>query len=528
MKRKIQSLVIVGLLLVIAIACQREERETLESKGISLEQAKAFFEKQETEKENNGIDFKITPKWDTFKEEEQEDDINFASVEVFVNDDTNTKAQAFFSKKEKEIQLKLYFTSNEKDNTQWIVITDANGLFQEAFIQKSKSSLFERKYKRRIVITIGSDPEMPYVGTDDPNIEMVDQYGMTIPSSKRYLYTYKLQGIVHTEMNVIRGVLNKRILDEKAIELSEVILNYYYNRHDREAKSSLNLARIRTFFNSQSSGINDFIHLERKKDRFKGVGGNNSNSNTKSDPYKGLIRRPDSIINKLTDPCARKLLSQMLATNTRINFLKSVNLKSHKRTFSEHIIDMFERSSETHLIFQNSNDTGNANGSTKGTTITLNNNYLKNATSLAIARTIIHEMVHAYLNATHRYRDGFKNKDFHKLLTDYFNDNKAKYSSDPKIHNRLHHEFMGQYIEAMAISLQQWDIRYGTRTDLGLDYYKALSYGGLFQTDANGTITTETDSFKELVPNAKDRQDIANKILNEQNNNGNAKGTKCK
>lgn len=79
---------------------------------------------------------------------------------------------------------------------------------------------------------------------------------------------------------------------------------------------------------------------------------------------------------------------------------------------------------------------------------------------------------------------------------------------------------MGQYVE--------WDIRYDTGTDLGFEYYRAQSYGGLFQTDANGTITTETDSFKELVPKSKDRQDIANKILNEQNNNGNAKGTKCR
>ncbi|MFJ1322552.1 hypothetical protein ACILDT_06020 [Capnocytophaga canis] len=80
----------------------------------------------------------------------------------------------------------------------------------------------------------------------------------------------------------------------------------------------------------------------------------------------------------------------------------------------------------------------------------------------------------------------------------------------------------------MAVSLQQWDIQYGTRRDLGFEYYKALSFGGLFQTDTNGTITTETDGFKELVPKPEDRQDIADKILNEQNNTRNAKGTKCK
>ena len=84
------------------------------------------------------------------------------------------------------------------------------------------------------------------------------------------------------------------------------------------------------------------------------------------------------------------------------------------------------------------------------------------------------------------------------------------------------------YVEAMAVSLQQWDIQYGTRRDLGFEYYKALSFGGLFQVDVNGKIVTETDSFKELVPKPEDRQDIADKILNEQNNTRNAKGTKCK
>ncbi|MDO4782280.1 MAG: hypothetical protein Q4A09_03565 [Capnocytophaga felis] len=86
---------------------------------------------------------------------------------------------------------------------------------------------------------------------------------------------------------------------------------------------------------------------------------------------------------------------------------------------------------------------------------------------------------------------------------------------------------MEQYVDAMAISLQQWDIRYGTGTDLGFDYYKALSFGGLFQVDEYGNITTETNSFKELVPKPEDRQDIADKILNEQNNTRNAKGSRC-
>ncbi|WP_392448257.1 SprT-like domain-containing protein [Capnocytophaga canis] len=240
---------------------------------------------------------------------------------------------------------------------------------------------------------------------------------------------------------------------------------------------------------------------------------------------KRKLDSKDHIIDELKNPCAKRILNQMRLDTGRINIanLMTPEIK-RQHNFSQMIIDLFEKSSQTHLTFTNGTTKNGANGSTSGTTITLNNNYLQTATQLAIARTIIHEMVHAYLNATYRNYSGFENKPFWFLLDDYFKKNKSKYKGA----NRLHHEFMKQYVEAMAFSLQQWDIQYGTRRDLGFEYYKALSFGGLFQTDENGTITTETDGFKELVPKPEDRQDIANKILNEQNNNGNAKGTKCR
>ncbi|MFK8285387.1 hypothetical protein [Capnocytophaga canis] len=72
---------------------------------------------------------------------------------------------------------------------------------------------------------------------------------------------------------------------------------------------------------------------------------------------------------------------------------------------------------------------------------------------------------------------------------------------------------MGQYVE--------WDIRYDTGTDLGFEYYKVLSFGGLVykKTDKDGNEITDgdgnpiyedTDSFKTLVPEEKDRNNIKN------------------
>lgn len=80
----------------------------------------------------------------------------------------------------------------------------------------------------------------------------------------------------------------------------------------------------------------------------------------------------------------------------------------------------------------------------------------------------------------------------------------------------------------MATSLQQWDMRYGSQMNLGFEYYRAMAFGGLFQIDGAGKISNETDIFKQLVPNLKDRQAIADKIFNEQKGNKDAKGTKCK
>ncbi len=235
----------------------------------------------------------------------------------------------------------------------------------------------------------------------------------------------------------------------------------------------------------------------------------------------------DKVEDRLTDKCAKNILNQMRSATGMKNFLNEAKLHGGRHNFSEMILDLFEKSSQTHLVFENGTIETGANGATKGTTIRLDNGYLRNATQLSIARTIIHEMVHAYLNVNY-YGYGNKeirNDNFYNLIDDYFRKNGVKYNSD---YGRLHHEFMGQYIDAMATSLQQWDMRYGSQADLGFEYYRAMAFGGLFQIDGAGKISNETDIFKQLVPNLKDRQAIADKIFNEQKGNKDAKGTKCK
>lgn len=57
-----------------------------------------------------------------------------------------------------------------------------------------------------------------------------------------------------------------------------------------------------------------------------------------------------------------------------------------------------------------------------------------------------------------------------------------------------------------------------------------MAFGGLFydkNPNPNIVELEETDSFKALVPNASDRQEIINIIKNEQDGNAHAEGTKC-
>lgn len=181
MKRKIQSLVIVGLLLVIAIACQREERETLESKGISLEQAKAFFEKQETEKENNGIDFKITPKWDTFKEEEQEEGKSFAFAQVTINNQNERKAEILFTKTGNNLESIIIAEHYVNDNLLFLISDLEGKIISINYPQKEKTTTPEGRVLNINMCIKGKGPCFNCYGC---NIYLVPVPG--IPGALRY------------------------------------------------------------------------------------------------------------------------------------------------------------------------------------------------------------------------------------------------------------------------------------------------------------------------------------------------------
>ncbi|MEN8702574.1 MAG: hypothetical protein ABF311_09895 [Polaribacter sp.] len=232
----------------------------------------------------------------------------------------------------------------------------------------------------------------------------------------------------------------------------------------------------------------------------------------------------EGILNKLTDNCAKDIFTELenvifedhpLKPEVQVPVSNPLTLN-----FSESILKLFNDSDNTHLIIQNG-DVGESNAKTIKYTITISENYLAKATELSIARTMIHESVHAYINGLY-YSSDFQSLSFGQKL--------RKYAEDKgyiAMNNTLHHNFMGQYVDAMAYSLYEWDKDYGTDGSLDWNYYKSLAYGGMFQVDPSGKIVTEIDTFKELVPNASDRQAIADLMFNENKGNKDAKGIKC-
>ena len=198
------------------------------------------------------------------------------------------------------------------------------------------------------------------------------------------------------------------------------------------------------------------------------------------------------------------------------------------RTFSESILKLFNESKTVNLTIANG-DLEGANGSTTVTSITISDTYLEKATQLSIARTMIHEMTHAYLNVKYNSPQLFdpdNGYDFRLKMDRYAIDNGYNPNGSDAERSRFYHEFMGQYVDAMAASLLIWDEKYGSKTNLGWEDYKAMAFGGLYYEDSAGN-QIETDSFRALVPKKSDRDKIKNILSNEQNRNGSYKGTKC-
>lgn len=195
------------------------------------------------------------------------------------------------------------------------------------------------------------------------------------------------------------------------------------------------------------------------------------------------------IINKLNNPCANLVFKELAKGSSKLTDMTGLS----NFDIFPWMLDLFNKGGkftyyiEDVDIVQNFGGIVNARTSppdplTGNIIIQLDNNYVQNATSLSIARTIIHETVHAYMLYLSK-----TNRSFLMELNNYYN-------FHDNIPQDAHHGMMSQYLLGMMVSLYNWDKNYGpTSGNLGMDYYYKMSFGGMLQ---NGTV----NPIQEVVP----------------------------
>ncbi|WP_131537141.1 hypothetical protein [Pedobacter nototheniae] len=144
---------------------------------------------------------------------------------------------------------------------------------------------------------------------------------------------------------------------------------------------------------------------------------------------------------------------------------------------------------------------------TTGTvTTTFDSGKFNDASDLSVARTMMHESIHAYLIA-------FFKTDQQSFITTYpeMVNEWGTYQNWNETH---HSQFVKTFVSDLGIALQGYGI--GRGYDFSDQFYQDLAWGGLTHTlDASGN-PIETSWFKSAVPNPNDRKRILDNIQAEQ------------
>lgn len=155
------------------------------------------------------------------------------------------------------------------------------------------------------------------------------------------------------------------------------------------------------------------------------------------------------------------------------------------------------------------------NKATGTVTTTFDASKFTNATNLSIARTILHESIHAHLIAFAKNDPLAVSKSYAQLIKDLatLNANDAQ-----------HAEFVRSFVGDIANSLEELGQKYGYQHPS--TFYNELAWGGLTHTTDNQGNTIEAPWFTNSFPSPIDRKrilDTINAELTGKDSNGNAK-----
>jgi len=194
----------------------------------------------------------------------------------------------------------------------------------------------------------------------------------------------------------------------------------------------------------------------------------------------------------------------------------------------DEIIQLLDNSNRFDFIVRNQDNAGKNQTSTdivynsdtgkKEIRITFDNNYLETATKLSIARTFLHETVHAYLLYISDITSG----------SDGIVDGLINYGLiNGVLLGDIHHNFMAQYVDAIGYSLYKWNEVNGGKTSISRDYFDEIAWGGLSAKSINNGVLVWWESFEEIIDSEEKRINIHNNIVNEYVNNDDAKSNPC-
>ncbi len=221
------------------------------------------------------------------------------------------------------------------------------------------------------------------------------------------------------------------------------------------------------------------------------------------------------VIDPSVPPCVQAIIGELME-KANLSLIPDITGDPGVSHLSEIILNLFSASQQYHLNIQVAPLGIGQNAGTIPTninpitgeitlTMTLGSEYVANATTLAIARTIIHESLHAYLS--YSYQE-YPDAPFSTLLTSYFTNNGANT-------NEAQHLLKTQFVEAMGHSLAVWD-----NYSLPQSYYNSLAWSGDMQ---------NTQAFQSLP--LEQQQAAINAVIAEGQANApatqDAQGTPC-
>ena len=281
------------------------------------------------------------------------------------------------------------------------------------------------------------------------------------------------------------------------------------------------------FYNASSPNISEWFYTSSRYDGQRSYyvwqSGNDYTipPSTSTNPYHSHTDYPhgpnvgsnnhprEILLGPTVTPCVTDIIKKLEEKDTHYSVIPDLSGigASH---LTQQILSIFNNSAEFGLKIDveqlGTNSAGHEiNGRTlkysNGWSITLDIDLTKNGTQLFIAKTIIHEAVHAFISKTLRTnRTSELSIDLNTIY--------QKFKNEDSSFNLTQHEFMSEYVEAFALSLASWD-----NHRQAPEYYKMLSWGGL-----------ESSTLYQSLNN---KTEIQNAIYNERYNKTGAKSYPC-